>query len=155
MPLKSIVQWLAIPALILVLIASVWLLPRWLQAPPPADQLRADHCDLGLGPCRVELGAHSLELELAPRQVRALEPLEFRVRTTGMDTQAVSIRLEGKEMYMGINEVQLQPVTSDPGLWRGTGELAICSTGEMVWQARVQVTGQSDSLDVLFEFSAR
>ena len=99
-------------------------------------------------------GVRSLEFELAPRQARSLEPLEFRVRTEGMDTTTVNIQLEGRDMYMGINQLQLQPVPGEPGLWRGIGELAVCTTGEMIWQARVQAAGSSN-LNALFEFRAR
>jgi len=153
---KRTLQLLALLVLLLALLATVWLLPRWLAPPRVAELAPPAGCDLSAAPCRIEDGRRSVELELAPRQVRALEPLEFRVRTQGMDTTAVSIQLEGKEMYMGINQLQLQPVAGEPGLWRGVGELAVCTTGEMIWQARIRVaTGHDGDLNALFEFSAR
>ena len=43
MPLKRTLQLLAIAALILALVAVVWLLPRWLTSPQAANWLQPEN----------------------------------------------------------------------------------------------------------------
>jgi hypothetical protein len=58
-------------------------------------------------------------------------------------------------MYMGQNRFRLTPETGAGELWRGRGELAICTTGEMRWYLLLLLETASGQKQVRFEFDAR
>ncbi|MFC6672564.1 hypothetical protein [Marinobacterium aestuariivivens] len=151
------VPWAALSAFagLMALLAAIWLGPRLLAPPTAASLATPADCDLSAGPCRAAAGESALTLMLNPRQPRALEPLQFQVRTEALDADSISIVLEGRDMYMGYNRIELQPSPADPVLWTGTGELAICTTGEMIWLARVEAGTAGGPATARFEFSAR
>lgn len=142
-----------IAALALLLILSIWLMPRLLSRPTPIDLTQAPGCDLARGSCVAGNDHMAVSLELSPHDVRSLEPLNFSVKLEGTEASAMKIRLEGRDMYMGLNEIGLQPATS--GLWQGRGELAVCTTGRMVWRATVLAMTPTGPLSARFEFSAK
>jgi hypothetical protein len=149
---QSIISLVALAA---ILVTVIWLLPRYL-APVAAPTLSTEpDCDLGLGACSATEDGISLALELAPYQATALEPLHFQVRLKGASATAVTIYLEGRDMYMGLNSLALVPSTDEPGLWLGTTALGICTTGEMVWQATVEAHTAAAPVSARYEFSAR
>lgn len=67
----------------------------------------------------------------------------------------VTVYLEGRDMYMGLNSLALVPSTDEPGLWLGTTALGICTTGEMLWQATVEARIAAAPVSAQYEFSAR
>ncbi|MBV0933567.1 hypothetical protein [Marinobacterium weihaiense] len=111
-------------------------------------------CDLQQGPCTVELEDSRLTLEAGPRPLRSLTPITISVSIEGHQPDRVNARLQGAEMYMGINEFTLSP-TAAPGHWQGKTELAVCTTGTMLWQLQIDISDMTGSQQHLFEFEAR
>ena len=56
---------------------------------------------------------------------------------------------------MGINQQPMHQVADDQ--WEVLAELAVCTTGKMVWIANVQIysEGQSKPISLPFEFTAQ
>ena len=91
-------------------------------------------CDLQAGPCsgRFPQGG-AVTLEIAPRPIAPLAPLDLRVATQGLDPYSVQIDFVGLEMDMGYNRPTLTAV--GPGRYRGEGTLPICVRDRMAWEA--------------------
>lgn len=100
-------------------------------------------CDLGAGPCRVDLpGGGSVEVTIAPRPIPALKPLQLSATALGAEVRGVAIDFAGVDMQMGFNRPQLAPLGE--GRFSGQANLPVCVTGRMPWQATVLIdTGRS------------
>lgn len=57
-------------------------------------------------------------------------------------------------MFMGVNQI---PMTQQPdGTWQATTELAVCTTGKMVWLANIIIERANQRpVKATFEFEAR
>lgn len=146
---------IAVMALLLVLL--VWQLPRWLQAPDGgarAELIPAEPCDINLSRCSADTDQIRISFGLTPRPIRSLETLNADLQLEGVNAEQVTLSLEGRDMYMGINQVSLTP-GAQSGQWLGTTELALCSTGTMVWRARLDIIGAGRHLTTWFDFEAR
>lgn len=137
------------------LLALVFWLPGYLQPPTGNVTLAGEPgCSINQGACRATGEQRALTLEIAPAPVRSATPLQISVRLDGFEADAVQLSLEGKDMYMGINQVALRK-DSTTGLWLGVGELAVCTTGEMAWRARVAAQQGQQTFEAAFDFNAR
>jgi len=119
--------------------------------PPSAQTLPVSGCDLNQGRCSASLpGGGRLEVELAPRPVPVLKPLQIQLRLEGHEATRVVVDFSGVEMDMGFNQITLKP--AGPGQFVGQGNLPVCATGAMRWQLAVRIEGPSGSLAVPFHF---
>ena len=84
-----------------------------------------------------------------------LKPIDFEVSVEGIQAEAVLVDLQGTEMYMGINQTELQPASQNPGLFTGQGALGACVTGEMGWRATVLVNTSQGAIKAHFDFRAK
>ncbi|MDN3522756.1 hypothetical protein [Halomonas ramblicola] len=117
---------------------------RWFPASPG--------CDLHHGPCRAELGeAGHLSLDLgADGQVGALEILPLEVSLEGVEATSVRVDLVGRGMDMGLHRY---PLARDAdGVFRGAGQVPICTQAVMPWRARVIVETRDAKLGSGFDF---
>lgn len=137
-------------------IAVVWL-PEQLKPQAPENQrlLTEDGCSLKESTCHATLDGQSIAVEVNPQAIRSAIPLTFTVELDGFDADAVNLSLEGVDMFMGLNQTQLSPVQDKPGFWRGVTEIAICTTGEMMWRARIIAQQDQQQLEAHFDFSAK
>lgn len=117
-------------------------------------QLTPPACDLNRGACRLAQDDWTLEFSLGPTPIASLKTLQVDARLSGLEAQAVTVLLEGRDMYMGLNQTQLKPDLST-GHWQGNTELAVCSTGRMTWRARVLIDTDNDNYETWFDFEAR
>ncbi len=138
-------------------VAVIWLLPGWLQPQQAAEQrlVSGNQCDLTRASCIASAGEQSMTLTLAPTPISSKAPLQVEVAVAGFATDQILLTLEGRDMFMGINQFPLRPVDGQPDLWRGEAELAACTSGEMRWQARLSAATLSGTTEATFEFSAR
>lgn len=144
---------LVITGLALVLL-GLTTLPYWLSQ--QEVQLHAKGCYLNTTQCIAKKDEVQIALSVQPQAIASLKPLTFFADINHPDTKRVVLDLQGKEMYMGLNQIELtlNPATH---LWEGTTELAVCTTGEMIWLATVSVfnaTGTATT-HAQFEFTAR
>jgi len=141
---------LSIAALLLVG-ALLALLPHLTSG--QANSAVNDHCLLNDGPCVIELDDGPLTLTAGPQLV-GLTPITFTLAAPGYQADKIQMRIEGKAMYMGINQFSL--TRQADGLWQGESEIALCTTGTMRWRALVSIerAGQQP-LIASYEFDAQ
>jgi len=107
-------------------------------APKSDIALPLSTCDLGRGPCRVELpGGGAIDIAIEPRPIPALKPLHLSVSAHGAKVQGVEIDFAGVDMKMGVNRPRLE--AQGDGRFSGQTSLPICTTGGMQWETTVIV----------------
>ena len=140
-------------AVLLPLLLLIYLLQDYLDAYLQRDaQVMA--CDINLESCQLDLKeGQRLSLTMNPAPAASLTPLTFTLLVKGEQPQGVWLDLQGTEEYMGINQT---PFIYEAGVWRGKTELAVCTTGRMLWQGRLMITlKSSETLPVDFFFEAQ
>lgn len=137
-------------------IAVVWL-PEQLKLQTTENPLflTDSNCSIKTSACRATLDTRSISVDVSPREIRSTVPMTFSVTLTGINADVVNLSLEGREMYMGLNQITLSPVANQPGVWRGVTELAVCTTGEMTWRARIIAQQDQQQLEAHFDFKAK
>lgn len=137
-------------------VAVVWL-PEQLKPQAAGNQLflTDNNCSIKHSDCSATLDTRSIVVDVSPREIRSAIPLTFSVALNGINANAVNLSLEGQDMYMGLNQISLTPVANQPGVWSGTTELAICTTGEMSWRARIVAQQDQQQLEAHFDFTAK
>ena len=142
---------LAVLALLLALITQ---LPALLAPPEASTQiLQAKACDLNSRACSAEGDGVQLTFALTPRPIRPAQPLMAELRLSGIQASKVRLSLEGRDMYMGINQIELK-AGNEPGQWVGNTSLAVCTTGRMVWRAHLIIEQGNRTLTTAFDFEA-
>lgn len=153
-------QALAILVLLAVGAGLLWGVPHLIDDPTltnrTAERVRVTPptCDLNAGSCRLTQDGWTLTFSLGPAPIASLKTLYADVAISGIDVEGVTLLLEGRDMYMGLNETRLQPETANHH-WQGTTELAVCSTGRMTWRARLLIDTHSTNYETWFDFEAR
>lgn len=108
-------------------------------------------CDLSLGPCTTSLG-DSRQLTFAIQTEGPIQPLEIlplAVSVEGGEVSAAVVSFEGVDMDMGLHRF---PLTADGGIFRGDGQIALCTEDVMDWRARVVVDTPEGRLGSWFDF---
>lgn len=155
-------------ALLCLLLLAVLAGATWYQQSMVSPGAVRHDCDLQQGSCQLKVGDGTLRLEAGPLPLRSLSPLKLSLSLDGMDARRIRADLQGAEMYMGINQFELEPAT-DPKTsgadktdlpirsqhWQGKTELAVCTTGSMVWQLTLEIETPEGPQQHLFEFEAR
>jgi len=139
--------------IILLLLSQFARIEAWIT--PKTDFITFPGCLLQAETCHATLDDKTLSLSVEPKKIATLVPLTFNVKINNISASKVVLDLNGKEMFMGINRTILHQVSDSN--WEGITELAVCTTGEMIWEASVKIYNQSDStpLTATFEFSAK
>ncbi|MBB3230514.1 hypothetical protein [Halomonas stenophila] len=109
-------------------------------------------CDLQAGPCRTELGEGvTLTLDLAGKgPIHALTVLPLEVQLAGAPAEAAVVTFVGRDMDMGLHRFSL--AAAGGGVFRGDGQVALCSEAAMRWRARVVVDTPGGRLGSWFDF---
>ena len=149
-------QWMMLALIALVLIALV-VLPQWVKEQQTEDSVFIPPlpCNLHQGVCVASSGKQLVQLSMTPGPLVSMQPLSIEVRLQHFDARQVMLDLQGIEMYMGLNQTQLQQDPERPDVWRGTTELAVCTTGEMTWRASVYIDTEEALYSTRFDFEAR
>ncbi|MGM0983069.1 MAG: hypothetical protein ACQEXG_06535 [Pseudomonadota bacterium] len=146
---------LLIAITLVTLAIALWYLTRYtlqdeagVQWYPPGET----SCDLHLAPCTVPLGQDvSLRLTIAAEgPIRALERLPLEVRLAGIQAESVRVDFVGRDMDMGLHRFPLEAVGG--GVFRGEGQVAICSEAVMPWRAKVVMDTPQGRLGSWFDF---
>ena len=94
-----------------------------------------------------------LSLSMNPKPAKSLVPLTFTFSVDGEQPESAWLDLQGTTEYMGINQT---PLKFNGEHWSGVTELSVCTTGLMVWKARLIITEQDgESYPVDFYFEAK
>lgn len=111
----------------------------------------ASACDIAQGPCSTPLG-DGRRLTLAMQSegpVRALETLPLAVSLEGSEMKGAVVSFEGLDMDMGLHRF---PLAADGQVYRGEGQVALCTDDVMDWRARVVVDTPEGRLGSWFDF---
>ena len=112
------------------------------------------NCDLHRGACTRNLAGSTVTLTVAPRPVKAMQDLSFKLTLNGKlppNTTLPYIDLGMPGMNMGPNRVQLKSAGNDT--YEGRGVIVRCPSGRRTWQATVTIpdVGQTDFIfDVIY-----
>lgn len=140
---------------LLTLAMALWYLTRYslrdeagVHWHPPAEV----HCDLYAAPCTARLG-QGIALHLAVESdgpIRALKRLPLEVRLTGIPAESARVDFVGRDMDMGLHRFPLEAVGG--GVFRGEGQVTICTEAIMPWRAKVVVDTPQGRLGSWFDF---
>ncbi|MDR9439695.1 MAG: hypothetical protein RI841_09395 [Halomonas sp.] len=140
---------------LLTLAVALWYLTRYSLRDEagvhwhPPEEVR---CDLHAAPCTASLG-QDIALRLAVESdgpIRALERLPLEVRLTGIPAESARVDFVGRDMDMGLHRFPLEAVGD--GVFRGEGQVAICTEAIMPWRAKVVVDTPQGRLGSWFDF---
>lgn len=110
-------------------------------------------CDLGAGPCTIELpGGGRVEVAIEPRPIPALKPLRLTAVASGAEVARVEVDFTGVDMNMGYNRPRLDSLGD--GRFAGQGSLPVCITGRMPWAATFIVETRRSVVAAPFRFDA-
>lgn len=132
--------WLLLPVAVLggFALARLWglhgTLPQAQRLPVVAD------CSLSTAGCPAPLpGGGEVRLEITPRPIALMRPLQVTARVAGQQPAALWVDIVGINMEMGLNRAQLLPskAMDSPGVWAGELLLPLCSERRMQWEARL------------------
>ena len=102
---------------------------------PLAMEAKTD-CEIHTQGCQKELRGRTVELDIHPKPVTAMQDSVFRVKVSGAPlAQAPYIDLGMPGMHMGPNRVQLK--NTGPGSYEGTGVIVRCKSGKRIWRATI------------------
>lgn len=148
----SLVDLAIILALASVAVVGYKLSPR-LLAKADVTAAALPGCDLNRSACAADLPAGGrVELDITPRPLPLVKPLQVVVSVTGVVADQVDIDFAGLSMAMGYNR---QTLSADgQGRYRGQTMLPVCVSGRMVWQATLIIDSGRQRIAVPFLFEA-
>ncbi|MCL2914924.1 hypothetical protein L2725_14240 [Shewanella corallii] len=117
----------------------------------PRGEVDKTLCDFGAGYCNAESGEININLILMPDFAPSERPIDVKI-TTNVPVSDVTMKLEGRDMFMGVIPVNIQP--ADDGSFSGQMIFGSCSSGYMVWRATVGFVHQGEQKYVWFDFLA-
>ena len=136
-------------ATLAILIVSIAALSFWSLQNANTDTTAS--CEIDTGNCHFSLDQQDYQISFGPMPARALQPMKLELTTSNRKIAKVWVDLQGVDMYMGVNQFELTDIGDS---WKGTTELAVCTTGKMRWLARViieQNPGETLFLDLTFD----
>ena len=144
-----------LPALVLMAVAFAaghWIRDRHTGEPDHVLALVPDlSCNLRAGPCRLPLpDGGGVELDILPRSLAPMAPLQLEVRVSGALLEARWIEFAGINMDMGFNRASL--TRRAPGQFTGSGMIPVCVSDRMIWEARVMLSGDGGWISAPFRF---
>lgn len=109
------------------------------------------NCNLHTEECKIILKDGSLmSLSIAPRSIPLLKPIRFQVKTKGINTNVLQLKVFATNMNMGFHESLLKKVKY--GLYEGNITLPTCIVGNMIWNANIIANKTNRSVGAIFEF---
>jgi hypothetical protein len=117
-----------------------------------ADRVpRPIECDLGRGPCAADTGLGRVALEISPRPIATMTPLNV-VMDASEPLDDVALDLNGRDMEMGPNTVRL--TAHSARRWQGSATIPVCLTGRMRWNATIILRRGARTERLSFEFES-
>ena len=101
---------------------------------------------------RPALTGGKVEVAIDPRPIPALEPLRLLALASGARIEKIEIDFAGVDMKMGYNRPQLENLGD--GRFAGQGNLPVCISGSMPWEATVLVDTGRGIIAAPFRFEA-
>ena len=134
-----------------LLIMCICLLFAGLPSSGAAEDTETN-CNIQKQSCTQTVGDRTVELDITPKPVKAMEELTFRVSIAGEALKKPPhIDLGMPAMEMGPNKVTMEKV--EDSVYEGTGVIVRCPSGKTIWEAEVTVpdVGQASFIfDVVY-----
>ncbi|PTA50288.1 hypothetical protein C9I43_07120 [Shewanella morhuae] len=111
----------------------------------------ASLCQFSAGDCIKKVGDTQLKFNLSPVSAPSEKPLTLTLSST-LPITNVNLRLEGRDMFMGIIPVKMQQ--SDDTTYIGNFVYGSCSSGYMVWRGFVSFSLNGQDHTVIVDFLA-
>ena len=109
-------------------------------------------CDINSGQCEVISNDFQYRFTLGPMPARSLNNMTLVAETNLPGINRVWVDLQGADMYMGVNQFELENIESQ---WQGQTQLGVCTTGTMTWVAKVIFETDTEQKIVELRFDAR
>jgi len=117
-------------------------------------QAEAADCSLEKQACTAANDQAHIVLTLTPQPIPLMKPVQSSVQLSGLaNLDAVQLRIEGVNMYMGFQSVQLNKRPDNE--WQGSFSLPICSESAMHWRVLVNLTSQQQSYQATFNLATQ
>ena len=124
-------------------------LPASLDAAKPLQFSSEAKCFLQDRPCTASTEQAQITLTLTPRPVPLMQPVQASIKISGLnDLNAIELKIEGMNMYMGFQNVQLVKQSNTD--WQGNFSLPICSEAEMQWLVTVALSSPQQNYQARF-----
>jgi hypothetical protein len=145
---KHSIALFLLPALALAISAGIWVSQQ-----RPTDEIRllpeAENCQLHQSACRIDDDELHIELNITPKPVPIAKALDVSAQITGITPARVQLDINGSNMYMGYNRIDLTPQANN--LWIGKTLLAFCTIDQMSWQVTLMIeTDTGEQIQVPF-----
>ncbi len=119
--------------------------------PQASFMLQDESCNLKNSTCKVTIEDGTiLELEILPKHIPLMEPLEFRLKSSKSDLENVSLTIYATNMMMGIYELDFKKIGEGEYITRAT--LPTCPVGNMKWNADVEIKKLPKAIGARFKF---
>jgi hypothetical protein len=141
---KQAIALFALPALSLAIASWVWL-EKQPQENNACLLAEAKDCQLHQQACHIidQRKDQNLDisLEINPKPIPIAKALTITAKMTGITPQRVQLDINGTNMYMGYNRIDLTPQAD--GSWTGKTLLAFCTIDQMSWQLTLMMDTES------------
>ncbi|MFG7353388.1 hypothetical protein ACGMNB_20725 [Shewanella oncorhynchi] len=108
-------------------------------------------CQFSRGDCVKRVGDVELTFRLSPGSAPSEKPLTLQLLSS-MPISNVQIRLEGRDMFMGVIPVNVKQ--TDEMTYIGQMVYGSCSSGYMVWRGFVSFNLNGETKTAVFDFLA-
>jgi hypothetical protein len=148
----ALLRYLILMTLIAVVVALWYLASHSLRLGKEVHWIASSTpCNLHEGVCTARLDDSVLAFEMGGEgPIRAMEALPLVVSLSGMKARSVAVEFVGRDMEMGLHRFALS--SGEDGVFRGEGQLSLCTHAVMPWQARVVVETADGRLGSRFDF---
>lgn len=117
-------------------------------------QLKTEvNCLLDERVCTASDDQSQISLSFNPKPVPLMQPVQTVLTVTGFkELTAAHLKIEGLNMYMGFQAVELTKQAAD-GSWQGSFSLPICSESQMQWLVTATLSSAEQTSQTTFQFN--
>ncbi|WP_428617875.1 hypothetical protein [Shewanella sp.] len=108
-------------------------------------------CDFNQKTCDRELSGQRISLAISPENTPSEKPLQVTL-TSSVALEELSVRVEGRDMFMGVIPVKLSQTGKNT--YQGPLIYGSCSSDYMVWRLIASFKIQGEAKVVMFDFLA-
>jgi hypothetical protein len=108
-------------------------------------------CQFTQGPCQLDIKDLALNLTMTPATAPSEKPLQFLL-SSDQAIEDVSIRIEGRDMFMGVIPVKVTQLSATS--FQGDFIYGSCSSNYMVWRALISFSINKQPKAVYVDFLA-
>ena len=123
-----------------------------LSDPPQRIRVAFDpQCDLRAGPCETILDDGTrVSFSIEPRSIPISKKLELEVVVSGLDVDGVSVDINGVDMKMPPNIINLDE--TENGRYSGKSTLTFCTRSIMEWESVIQLDTGNKHIQIPYRF---